>query len=425
MSQTNDRLTSIVLTGNKNYVPWSRSVFVALKGRWRLGFITGTNKEPIPEIPEKPTEAEQAKIKDWQVEDYAILTLLLNTLDTPFIACSCTESHQKNCGTTKMRYGKQKFFAHIFSLKQEITRIKQGNKSNSELVTELSSKWEELQTYLPPTTDPIEAQKRIEQDLIFTYLRALDSSYETARSQILLLTEMSSFDDVIAIIDQEETRRTLMNPQAPELTENKAFQVQQSNQQIKPSFVNPSFRDSARQRGGPSSERCDHCNRAGHSRDRCWILHPPLRPNRVNRDKGGKWSNTRKWEKGKVAYLGEMGFDLKDSNAKGSDQSAYSSNSSAEGIGSAGAASVQLARLFTQLLVEKQKLGFVLYKSNSLNSLHNSAFILKIANLCQNKNNWVIDSGASDHVTWDKNILQNYQNSKESQHVTIANGNKV
>jgi hypothetical protein len=28
-------------------------------------------------------------------------------------------------------------------------------------------------------------------------------------------------------------------------------------------------------------------------------------------------------------------------------------------------------------------------------------------------------------MTWDKNILQNYQNSKESQHVTIANENKV
>jgi hypothetical protein len=100
-----------------------------------------------------------------------------------------------------------------------------------------------------------------------------------------------------------------------------------------------------------------------------------------------------------------MGFNSKDSNAKGSDQSAYSSNSSIEGIGSAEAASVQLARLLTQLLLEKQKPGFVLYKSDSLNSLHNSTFILKIPNLCQNKNNWVIDSGTSDHMTWDKNIL--------------------
>jgi hypothetical protein len=96
-----------------------------------------------------------------------------------------------------------------------------------------------------------------------------------------------------------------------------------------------------------------------------WILHPHLQSNRENPDKGGKWSNTRKEEKCKATYLGEMGFDSKDSNAKGSNQSAYSSNSSAEGIGSAEAASVQLARLLTQLLVEKQKSGFVLYKSDS------------------------------------------------------------
>jgi hypothetical protein len=79
-------------------------------------------------------------------------------------------------------------------------------------------------------------------------------------------------------------------------------------------------------------------------------------------------------------------------------------------IGSAEAASMQLARLLTQFLVEKQNSGFVLYNSHSLNSLQNSTinlvFNLKIANLCQNKNNWVIDSGASDHMTWDKNILQ-------------------
>jgi hypothetical protein len=115
-------------------------------------------------------------------------------------------------------------------------------------------------------------------------------------------------------------------------------------------------------------------------------------------------------EKCKAAYLGEINFDSKDSNTKGLDQLAYPFNPSAEMIGSAEAASMQLARLLTQFLVEKQNSGFVLYNSDSLNSLQNSTinlvFNLKIANLCQNKNNWVIDSGASDHMTWDKNILQ-------------------
>jgi gag-polypeptide of LTR copia-type len=231
-----------VKTLSPHYVPWSISVFVALKGRERLGFITGTKKETIPVNPEKPTEAESAIIEDWQVKDYVVLTLLLNTLDTPVhsMLMYC-KSSKELWDTAKRRYGKQKKIAHIFSLKQEIVQIKQGNKSNSELVTELSSKWEELQIYLPPITDPIEAQKRIEQDLIFTYFGALDSSYETARSQILLSTEIPSFDDVIAIIDQEETRRTLMSSQVPESIENKSFQAQQTY----PNFVNPSFRDSA------------------------------------------------------------------------------------------------------------------------------------------------------------------------------------
>ena len=43
-----------------------------------------------------------------------------------------------------------KNFANIFSLKQEISKIKQ---SNTQLVTKIVTKWEELNTYLPPTTD--------------------------------------------------------------------------------------------------------------------------------------------------------------------------------------------------------------------------------------------------------------------------------
>jgi gag-polypeptide of LTR copia-type len=125
MSQTNDKLTSIALTGNKNYVPWSRSVFVALKGRGRLGFITRTKKEPIPEIPKKNNISRTSKNEDWQVEDYVVLTLLLNTLDTLVhsMLMYC-ESSKKLWDTTKRRYDKQKNFAHIFSRKQEIVQIK-------------------------------------------------------------------------------------------------------------------------------------------------------------------------------------------------------------------------------------------------------------------------------------------------------------
>ena len=35
------------------------------------------------------------------------------------------------------------------------------------------------------------------------------------------------------------------------------------------------------------------------------------------------------------------------------------------------------------------------------------------------------DSGATDHITYDKNKLQNVASIKEPQHVTVANGDKV
>jgi hypothetical protein len=101
---------------------------------------------------------------------------------------------------TKKRYGQQSNFAHIFSLKQDLVKIKQNDQSNNELVTEIMTKWEELNVYLPPTTDPIKTQKRSEYDLIFLYLGALDSTNEAIRSQILDSTEMPEFDSVVARI---------------------------------------------------------------------------------------------------------------------------------------------------------------------------------------------------------------------------------
>jgi hypothetical protein len=118
------------------------------------------------------------------------------------------------------------------------------------------TKWEELNVYLPPTTDPIETQNRSEYDLIFLYLGALDSTYEAIRSQILASAEMPEFDSVVARIQQEESRRALMNPQVTAAIDNRAFRA---------SFPNPN--PTARAKGTTASDWCGHCKRAGHKSD--------------------------------------------------------------------------------------------------------------------------------------------------------------
>jgi hypothetical protein len=55
--------------------------------------------------------------------------------------------------------------------------------------------------YRPPTSDPKEIQLREQQDDIFQFLAILDLSYETVISQILLMTDLPSVDEVVAMVE--------------------------------------------------------------------------------------------------------------------------------------------------------------------------------------------------------------------------------
>jgi hypothetical protein len=96
-------------------------------------------------------------------------------------------------------------------------------------------------------------QKRADQDDIFQFLASLDSSYENLRSQILLSDELPSFDKVANMVQREDSRRTVMNPQTHEPEETKAFvsRYQKSN---------PNFGTTR----GDLALLCEHCKREGH-----------------------------------------------------------------------------------------------------------------------------------------------------------------
>jgi hypothetical protein len=67
-----------------------------------------------------------------------------------------------------------------------------------------------------------------------------------------------------------------MNPQVIVTTDNRVFRTSFSN-------LNPTSRG----KGTIATDWCDHCKRAGHKADRCWILHLHLRPSRTKAERGG------------------------------------------------------------------------------------------------------------------------------------------
>jgi hypothetical protein len=94
--------------------------------------------------------------------------------------------------------------------------------------------------------------------------------------------------------------------------------------------------------------------------------------------------------------------------------------------GSSVVSSTQLNQLWSQLniLLQQQNTGSESHNSIvcSLNSNVNNP---NLADFGQNTTSCIIDSGATDHMTWDQNKLKNIRSTVKPQHVLVANGNEV
>jgi hypothetical protein len=62
----------------------------------------------------------------------------------------------------------------------------------------------------------------------------------------------------------------------------------------------------------------------------------------------------------------------------------------------------------------------VLLQTNNKNS-----DMIANSNLNSLQSNWILDSGVTDHITRNKNLLDNYENWNKVQFVTVVNGEKI
>jgi gag-polypeptide of LTR copia-type len=221
-----------------------------------LGFING-NKP-------RPTDIGYAQ-EEWDILDGQTFTLILNSLHSQLTEIFVHyETAKEIWDAITDQHSHQSNNFHVFQIKKDITQLTQGSKTVSELIGQVKSKYQELKLYRPITTDLSVLQERDELDQIYTFLDALDTSYDSIQAQILNSTERLTFAGVTARIQQEELRRVAMNI---------------SDQNPKPeshasATVNPQAFKGKRGAG----QRCTNCNRDNHLREGCWILYPHLRP---------------------------------------------------------------------------------------------------------------------------------------------------
>ncbi|GAV59837.1 LOW QUALITY PROTEIN: UBN2_3 domain-containing protein, partial [Cephalotus follicularis] len=229
---------------------------IALRGRSKSSHI---NENEIP------LDFKDPKFSDWQASDNLVMSWIFNSMDTQIYEIFAYSETAKALWTSlKEMHGQSENASRVFELQQELSHMEQvTGQFFTDHLWNMKRKWDELRQYRPsaPTIDIYIFNVK---SSYFQLLASLRPEYEDLRRQILMSTNLPSFASVCATIHCEEARQRVMH----------------SN----PKSGGEVLKVLSTQRGGKtrsgSHYYCDHCVREGHSKERCWVLNPHLRPNK-------------------------------------------------------------------------------------------------------------------------------------------------
>lgn len=357
------------LQGSADYRAWCRSMEINLASKRKIGFVNGTIR--------KPTE-DEIKIDMWDTCNNMVIAWLTHNL-SPTIkksvmymttAYDIWRNLEKRFALTN---GSRKY-----KLDKEVYDVKQNGSTINEYYTAMRALWEELDclNVLPGVSKPdvetrklldaIEMQK--EEMRLFQFLNGVDEVYGPQRSQLLMSDPLPSVETASAALQQEEAQRDLLNTPKAE-TENMAMYSKAQNVRN-------------------TNLHCTHCGVKGHSTERCWTIagyppwHPKHRGNNTNRGPPNrnfqKYGNNRTHNQQPAPRMA----------------AAAQSFPSVEDTGFTPQQLAQIAKLIPQLQASQVK------GSDTEDELdcHFSGMI-SCNQAIGNTNEWIIDSGASDHMT--------------------------
>jgi hypothetical protein len=182
----------------------------------------------------------------------------------------------------------------ISDLQDDLVRLQQGNFDVSNYFTQLTSIWEQIDTYrptrdctcaIPCTCGAVtDLRKFREQDKVLKFLKGLNEQLCHVRSQIMMIEPLPTLEKTFSLVLGQERQLTLTNSMGSTLeNQTLASQVQSNN-----GGGCGILQNSNRGRGGNNNGNgrgqnqgatrvCTHCGRTNHRVEKCFVKHgyPP------------------------------------------------------------------------------------------------------------------------------------------------------
>ncbi|XP_016546143.1 uncharacterized protein LOC107846212 [Capsicum annuum] len=248
--------------GTENYSLWYRSMKIALLGRNNLGIVDGAWKKE---------RFHEKYWYQWERCNAIVLSWLMNSVSLNLVSGIAYASDAHAVWTElKERFDKVDG-SRSFNLHREIATLVQGASSISVYFSKLKDLWNEVEALVPLPSCNCNKSKHfldhVQRQKLYQFLMGLNDSYIQARSQILLMTPLPTINQAYSMLMSDESQKGLTttsgilgtspamptgNYEATTLYNSRPNNVQKFKKQY--------------------TIQCDFCKMKGHTKDNCYKI---------------------------------------------------------------------------------------------------------------------------------------------------------
>ena len=323
----------------------------------------------LDHLHKKETDIPVTDRPNWIKVDAQLCALLWNSLDPHLLPVyqsyeTCYEVWNKAASI----YSND--IRRYYDVLSNLVNLKHQDLDITTYVSKIESLKHEFRSLMPATTSTEDQEKQWDKFFMVMTLINLRPDLDHIRDQILGGSTVPTLDDVL-------TRLIRISSSNLSVTEKTNAQTPDTSALLSQNFDKGNHGGSGR--NGPRKRpQCTHCHKLGHTRDRCWNLHgrPP-----------------------RTANIAQTLVEPKEDQPPasviltGPDYEEY---------------------LRFQTTKQSSTVASVAHTGNSVACLAHSSL-----------GPWVLDSGASDHMSGNKNLFSHISNSFSLPSVTLANGSKT
>ncbi|CAA0825574.1 Unknown protein [Striga hermonthica] len=268
-----------LLTGS-NFLPWKRSMMIALGAKTKLGFINGDIKMP---------DVDDDDYADWKKVDWMVLSWIINSLskeisESFLYAETVKELWDDICQRFGENNGPMKY-----KVQREISTLSQGNNTIMEYFNKMKKLWDEYACIAPLQVCDCEKGKGVvQQDAetkLIQFLMGLSDVYDNVRNQIMLIDPLPTVNKAYSMLLTAERQRNIQTEYGSKIDNasmvaKTGFGRGNSFGQARGATEGKGWDSAGRGKGFQRLSReekarliCEKCGMRGHNTSTCFKIH--------------------------------------------------------------------------------------------------------------------------------------------------------